>query len=170
MIDIILFLKNNLADHFALYFIPLYILGGRPAAVLSAQFLGYKMSFILPIVVMLDTLQIPMFYFLYSTISDRLVMKKLSERAEKKEKKLLGSKLFHWMQVMGAPGVVTITMLPVKGCGMWSGVLLAKLLNFPKPTSYSLLIAGSFLGCAFLLGLGEGLLKLLSLVMNELRT
>ena len=70
MMDLVLFLKNNLADHFVIYFIPLYIVGGRPIAILSAQFLGYRVSFLLPVVVMLDTLQIPLFYYLYDTISD----------------------------------------------------------------------------------------------------
>ena len=165
--DLVIFLKNNLAEHFVIYFIPLYIVGGRPVAILSAQFLGYKASFLLPVVVLLDTLQIPLFYHLYGTISDSLLARKLSERTIKRGNNLSKSKLFRWLQVMGAPGVVAITMLPIKGCGMWSGVLLSKLLKFSKPTGYPLLIGGSILGCAFLLGLGEGILKLWTLFMNS---
>ena len=71
------------------------------------------------------------------------------------------------MRVMGAPGVVVITMLPLKGCGMWSGVLLSKLLKFSRPASYPLLIGGSILGSALLLGLGEGILKLWALLMSS---
>lgn len=160
MIDLVIYLKSNLAEHFVIYFIPLYIVGGRPVAVLSAHFLGYKASFVLPVVVLLDTLQIPMFYFLYGTLSNSALLQKLHERTLHKEKRLHGSKLFRWLQVMGAPGVVTITMLPLKGCGMWSGVLLSKILRFPKPTGYGLLILGSIFGCAFLLGLAEFILKL----------
>lgn len=166
MIDLVIFLKNNLAEHFVIYFIPLYIVGGRSVAILSAQFLGYKASFLLPVVVLLDTLQIPLFYHLYGTISDSLLARKFSERTIKKGKNLSKSKLFRWMQVMGAPGVVAITTLPLKGCGMWSGVLLSRLLKFSKLTGYPLLIGGSILGCAFLLGLGEGILKLWILFMN----
>ena len=160
MSDVVMFLKNNLADHFVIYFIPLYILGGRPVAVLSGQFLGYKISFLLPVVVMLDTLQIPLFYELYRTVSNRIFIRKLLERAAKKEKSVRKSRFFHWMQVMGMPGVVAITMMPLKGCGMWSGVLLSKLLSLPKPTSYPLLIAGSLLGCILLFGAGEAILQL----------
>jgi uncharacterized membrane protein len=50
-------------------------------------------------------------------------------------------------------------MLPLKGCGMWSGVLLSKLLRLPKVISYALLIAGSFLGCLLILGAGEVILQ-----------
>ncbi|MBN1847756.1 MAG: small multi-drug export protein [Deltaproteobacteria bacterium] len=166
MVEIITFLKSNLADHFVILFIPLYILGGRPVAILSAQFLGYKVSFLLPTVVLLDTLQIPMFYYLYESVSKRAFFKRLSDRSQKKEKNLRKTKLFHWMQVIGMPGVVAITMVPMKGCGMWSGVLLSKLLGLSKQTSYPLLIIGSILGCAFLLGIGEAVLRLITIVAN----
>jgi len=166
MIDLVIFLKNNLAEHFVIYFIPLYIVGGRPVAILSAQFLGYKASFLLPVVVMLDTLQIPLFYHLYGAISGSLLARKFSERTIKKGKSLSKSKLFRWMQVMGAPGVVAITMLPLKGCGMWSGVLLSRLLKFSRPTGYPLLIGVSIFGCAFILGLVEGILIFWMLFIN----
>lgn len=166
MVELITFLKDNLADHFVIFFIPLYILGGRPVAVLSAQFVGYKMSFLLPTVVLLDTIQIPMFYHLYGAVSKQAFLRRLYDRSQKKEKSLRKTRLFHWMQVIGMPGVVAITMVPMKGCGMWSGVLLSKLLGLPKQTSYPLLIFGSILGCAFLFGIGEALLRLITFFAN----
>jgi len=167
MYDAILFLKNNLADHFAIYFIPLYILGGRPVAILSAQFLGFRAFFLLPVVVMLDTLQVPLFYYLYGRISNGLFMQKLYKRITKKEEGLHKSKFFHWIQLMGTPGVVAISMLPLKGCGMWTGVLLSKLLRLPKQVSYPLLIAGSILGCILIYGMGEAVLQLKDLFVNK---
>ncbi len=167
MYDAIVFLKNNLADHFALYFIPLYILGGRPVAILSAQFLGFRAFFLLPVVVILDTLQVPLFYYLYGRISNGLFMQKLYKRITKKEQRLHKSKFFHWIQLMGTPGVVAISMLPLKGCGMWTGVLLSKLLRLPKQVSYPLLIAGSILGCILIYGMGEAVLQLKDLFVNK---
>jgi len=167
MYDAIVFLKNNLADHFTIYFIPLYILGGRPVAILSAQFLGFRAFFLLPVVVMLDTLQVPLFYYLYGRISNGLLMRKLYERTIKKEERLHKSKFFHWIQLMGTPGVVAIAMLPLKGCGMWTGVLLSTLLRLPKQASYPLLIAGSILGCILIYGMGEAVLQLKDLFVNK---
>lgn len=167
MLDSITFLKNNLADHFVIYFIPLYVLGGRPVAILSAQFLGFKFSFLLPVVVMLDTLQIPLFYHVFGTISNSLFMRKLYERTTKKERTLHKSKVFRWVQLMGTPGVVAITMMPLKGCGMWSGVFLSKLLRLRKETSYPLLIVGSILGCIFVFGIGEAILELKALFVDN---
>jgi uncharacterized membrane protein len=167
MVDVIIFLKNNLEDNFVFYFIPLYILGGRPAAILSAQFLGRKIFFLLPVVVMLDTLQIPFFYHLYNTVSNRIVIKKFYKRSEKRIHRLKQSKFFKWLQFLGKPGVIAISMLPFKGCGMWSGVLLSKLLKLPRQTSYPLMIVGSLLGCLLLLGVGEAVLKIGAFLINK---
>lgn len=167
MVDAIIFLKNNLEDNFVFYFIPLYILGGRPAAILSAQFLGRKIFFLLPVVVMLDTLQIPFFYHLYNTVSNRIVIKKFYKRSEKRIHRLKQSRFFKWLQFLGKPGVIAISMLPFKGCGMWSGVLLSKLLKLPRQTSYPLMIVGSLLGCLLLLGVGEAVLKIGAFLINK---
>jgi uncharacterized membrane protein len=167
MVDVIIFLKNNLEDNFVFYFIPLYILGGRPAAILSAQFLGRKIFFLLPVVVMLDTLQIPFFYHLYNTVSNRIVIKKFYKRSEKRIHRLKQSRFFKWLQFLGKPGVIAISMLPFKGCGMWSGVLLSKLLKLPRQTSYPLMIVGSLLGCLLLLGVGEAVLKIGAFLINK---
>lgn len=157
MWDAVAFLKENLADHFVIYFIPLYVVGGRPVAVLSAQLLGYKISFLLPVVVLLDTLQIPILYHLYGSIGANALVQRLRKRTEKREKSLRSTRIFRWMQLMGMPGIVAIAMTPMKGCGMWSGVLLSKMLNLPKPRSYPLLILGSLLGTFFVYGIGEAL-------------
>ena len=85
------------------------------------------------------------------------------KRSGKKEQRLRKSKVFNWATVMGVPGVIVITMLPLKGCGMWSGVLLSKLLGLPKTTGYLLLISGSILGCGIVFGLGEAVLELWTL-------
>jgi len=167
MVDAIIFLKNNLEDNFVFYFIPLYILGGRPAAILSAQFLGRKIFFLLPVVVMLDTLQIPFFYHLYNTVSNRIVIQKFFKRSEKRIHRLKQSRFFKWLQFLGKPGVIAISMLPFKGCGMWSGVLLSKLLKLPRQTSYPLMIVGSLLGCLLLLGVGEAVLKIGAFLINK---
>jgi uncharacterized membrane protein len=110
-------------------------------------------------VLLLDTLQIPFFYHLYDSISNSRILRKLHDKAEKKEVHLRKSRIFQWVQLLGTPGVLTITMLPLKGCGMWSGVLLSKLLRLPKVISYALLIAGSFFGCLLILGAGEVILQ-----------
>jgi len=160
MTELILFLKDNLAEHFVIYFIPLYYLGGRPIALISAQLIGHKISFLLPVAILLDTLQIPIFYHLYGSISNSAFILKLSPRRKQKEAKRQKTRLFQWVQTWGAPGVIVITMLPLKGCGMLSGFILSKLLQLPKTRVYLLLVLGSLIGCGILFGLGEVILEM----------
>ena len=159
MNEIVLFLKNNLAEHFVFYFIPLYYLGGRPIALISAQLLGHQPAFLFPVAVLLDTIQLPFFYHLYGSISNSSLMQKLYQRGRKKEQAKRSSKLFRWLQAFGSSGVILIATLPLKGCGMLSGFILSKILRLPKTQGYLLLIVGSILGCAILLGIGELVLK-----------
>ncbi len=161
MVDLIVYLKQNLSEHFFLYFVPLYIVGGRPVAIISAQMLGFGAAFLLPVVVLMDTLQVPLFFLVFDTVSNRPFVKKMRERWQQKEKKLTETKFFQRMQVAGIPGVLAITILPLKGCGMLSGFILSRILRLTKPVSYIFLIAGSIIGCVLLLGAGEGLLRLI---------
>jgi len=167
MTELIIFLKDNLAEHFVIYFIPLYYLGGRPIALISAQLLGHKISFLLPVAVLLDTLQIPLFYHLYGSISKSAFIQKLSARRKEKDAKRQKSSLFQWVQALGMPGVIVITTLPLKGCGILSGFVLSKLLGIKKPRVYLLLILGSILGCSILFGLGEVILEVWKLMTKR---
>ena len=168
MTELILFLKDNLTEHFVIYFIPLYYLGGRPIALISAQLIGHKISFLLPVAVLLDTLQIPIFYHLYGSLSNSAFIRKLSARRKQKEAKRQKTRFFQWVQVWGTPGVIVITMLPLKGCGMLSGFILSKLLRIPKTRVYLLLVLGSIIGCGILFGLGEIILKSWDLFVRKL--
>ena len=157
------FIKEHLADNFVIYFPLLYIFGGRPVAILSALAVDFSIYLVFPAVVILDTFQIPMFEYIYGSVSKQPLVVKIIHRAQKRAARLGTSALLKRLTCLGPLGVVTITLLPLKGCGMWSGVLMAKLLNLPKPKSYPLLILGSILGCLLLVGAGEALLLFLGL-------
>jgi len=167
MTDLIIFLKDNLAEHFVIYFIPLYYLGGRPIALISAQLLGHKIAFLLPVAVMLDTLQIPIFYHLYDSIFKRPFMQKLADKGKRKESRQKQSRLFQRLRNLGMPGIIIITMLPLKGCGILSGFILSRLLLMTKTMAYALLIIGSILGCLMLLGMGELILESWNYLTNK---
>lgn len=161
MSETVLFLKTHLADHFAIYFVFLYTFGGRPVAIVAALAVGISLFSLIPFVVALDTIQIPIFYYLYQTVSKRSFIRKLSMRSKRRIVRLQRSGLARRLAYLGPPGVVAITMLPLKGCGMWSGVLLSRILKIPIPKSYTLLVTGSLLGCLLVAGVGEALLQLI---------
>ena len=160
------FIKAHLGDNFVLYFPLLYIFGGRPGAILSALAVNFSIYLVLPAVVIMDTFQIPMFHYIYGTVSRHSVVQKIIRRADRRKARLSGSRLMRYLSRLGPLGVVTITSLPLKGCGMWSGVLMARLLRLGQPKSYTLLIVGSVLGCLLLVGAGEALLLLLGMPAN----
>ncbi|MGD9365032.1 MAG: small multi-drug export protein [Desulfobacteraceae bacterium] len=162
MSETVLFLKSHLADHFAVYFILLYTFGGRPVAILAALAVDISVYCLIPFVVALDTFQIPVFSYLYQTVSNQGAVRKWSQRSKKRIAWLQRSALAQRLAVLGPPGVVAITMLPLKGCGMWSGVLLSRLLKIPMLKSYSLLVLGSFLGCLLVAGAGEAIFQLIA--------
>ncbi|MCU0578584.1 MAG: small multi-drug export protein [Desulfobacterota bacterium] len=143
-----------LKEYYLFHFFGLYILGGRPAALLSAQWLGQDLFFFLPLVVALDTLQIPLFYRVYEGMIRFPGLARLKTRLEKRRDGARLSRSWQFWSAWKGGGVFLITALPVKGGGMWSGVLMAFSLQIPKQVSYPLLIGGSTSGCLLLLLFG----------------
>lgn len=149
-----------LKEYYLFHFFGLYILGGRPAAVLSAQWLGQNLFFFLPLVVVLDVLQVPLFYRAYEGLLRFPGLSRLQPWLEKKREGVRRSRAWRAWSAWKGLGVFLITTLPVKGGGMWSGVLMAFSLQIPKNVSYPLLIGGSVAGCLLLLTVGGALGRL----------
>ena len=162
--DSVLWLQQHLHEHSLLYFIALYVVGGRPVAILTASFFRLNMLFFFPLVVFMDILQVPCFYYLYEHTFTSKRLKGLSNYFQKKGEVAKDRGIFKRLKALGSVGVVLLTMLPVKGGGMWSGVFLAHIIAMPKKTSYTWLIAGSLLGSLMFLGLGDGLIRLYHLI------
>jgi uncharacterized membrane protein len=144
-------------EYYLFNFFALYIFGGRTAAILSAQWLGQSLLFFFPLVVFLDILQIPLFYRAYEGLFRLSFLSRLGPWLERRRQGLHESWAWRIWSAWRGLGVFLITLLPVKGGGMWSGVLMAFSLKIPKRASYPILISGSVVGCLLLLGLGETL-------------
>jgi uncharacterized membrane protein len=162
--DLIHWLQSHFHDHHFLYFIALYIGGGRPVAILTARFFGLNLLWFFPLVVLMDTLQIPCFYYLYEYTFASGRLSRLSSYFQRKAALARGRSSFHTLKALGQVGVVLLTMLPVKGGGMWSGVFLAHVMGLRKRTSVPLLVGGSVLGSLLFLGLGDSLVRLWHLI------
>lgn len=141
-------------QYYLFYFFGLYVLGGRTAAVLSAQWLGQDLFLFLPLVVALDALQIPLFYKAYEGLIRIPGLSRLRPWLERRRAGFIRSRSWRFWSAWKAIGVFAITVLPVKGGGMWSGVLMAFSMQLPKKMSYLILIGGSAAGCLLLLIMG----------------
>ncbi len=141
-------------------FVVLHALGGRAASIVTARLAGFDMSLYLPLAVCLDMVQVPLFFLLYEEGSQRIFfLKRLVDRAQRQKEKLASSRLYGRLALGGQLGVLIVTLLPIKGGGMWSGVLLAHLMKLERGRSYLLLFAGSLLGAFLLVGLSDLILK-----------
>jgi uncharacterized membrane protein len=161
--EMVAYLKQHMADNLAIYLFMAYIVGGRPGAILAAMAAGLSVFLIVPAVWFMDTTQIPIFYFLFGTLSRRPLARRLSERFRERTARIRDSGLLRRLQCLGPPGVIAVAMLPFKGCGMMSGVLMSKILRLPPARAAVLLTAGSLAGCLLIAGAGEVLLQLIGL-------
>jgi len=162
--DSLLWLQQHIHEHSLLYFIAIYVVGGRPVAILTASFVKLNLLFFFPLVVFMDILQVPCFYYLYEHTFTNQRFKRLSGYFQRKGEAAKDRGFFQRLKTLGGVGVVLLTMLPVKGGGMWSGVFLAHITGMRKKTSYPLLVVGSLLGSLMFLGLGDALIRFYHLI------
>ena len=162
--DSVVWLQQHIHEHSLIYFIALYIVGGRPVAIVTASLFRINLLLLFPLVIFMDTLQIPCFYYLYEHTFTSERLQRLSGYFQRKGKVAKEQRFFKRLQAFGHVGVLLLTMLPMKGGGMWSGVFLAHIIGVPKKKSYTLLISGSILGSLMFVGVGDGLLRVWHLI------
>lgn len=162
--DSVVWLQQHLHEHSLLYFIALYTVGGRPVAILTASLFRLNLLLFFPLVVFMDTVQVPCFYYLYEHTFTSARLQRLSGYFQRKGKVAKERRFFQKLQAFGDAGILMLTMLPMKGGGMWSGVFLAHIIGVPKKKSYTLLMSGSILGSLMFVGVGDGLLRFWHLI------
>ncbi|NVM22237.1 MAG: small multi-drug export protein, partial [Desulfobacterales bacterium] len=133
-------------------------------AILTARLFGLNLIWFFPLVVLMDTLQVPCFYCLYEHTFTSERLRRFGDYFRRKGDMAKGRRFFRMLRGLDRAGVVLLTMLPVKGGGMWSGVLLAHFIGLPKRTSFPLLVGGSILGSLLFVGVGDGLIRLWRLI------
>lgn len=79
----------------------------------------------------------------------------LQHKADKIEQKMKGSALADRLIKIGKAGTLVITAVPFAG-GVWSGVVLAKILQLDNEQTYWLVGIGSVIGCLIFLLAAEG--------------
>jgi len=142
---------------FILSFLILYAAGGRKIAIPYGVAFTNSWVLITVLALALDFMQIFFFYFIYSKSTEKIkILKKFGAKTKKKLKK---SKVLAWARKFGSLGVFALSTLPSFGGGIWSAVLLAFVLKIDKKISYSLILAGSLIGIAFLALLSHGVIQ-----------
>ena len=150
------YLKEVLYNHPYWIFIILHMTLGRGASILYGVLRGLNILYFLPLGVFFDMFQVWPLYLLYETTESRMpFIRKLKDRMNKRENKFLQSRIFKRARTLGHLGVTLVAILPVKGCGMWSSILLAHILKIKRSRAYLLFFIGSIIGCLILVGIGD---------------
>jgi uncharacterized membrane protein len=115
------------------------------AAVLS--FIGSM----IPVPIILFTIR-PIFNYLKGTRFFRRLVNNLTHKSLHK-----GGKI----QKYGAWGLILFVAIPLPGTGVWSGSLIAALLDMRLKWAFPAILVGNLLAGVFIMGLSNGLLKVI---------
>jgi uncharacterized membrane protein len=129
-----------------LIFLFTYIVSSRIFSVPVALALHFPHYVVFTMVFVLDMLQVPMFYRIFSKgIPQVWFIRKLFSFLPSQEK-VENSKLGKLAQHLGGIGITLITASPSFGGGIWSGVLIAQMLRMDYKKSFFYIGLGSLIG------------------------
>jgi uncharacterized membrane protein len=162
--ELILWLQRYIMDHSFSFCMLLYATGGKPAAFIAATAVGLNLLWFFPLIMIMDALQIPCFYYLYIHIFRHKHIRRVRDRLQVILDSRSKQRSFIVLKRLGPLGVLFLSMLPIKGGGIWSATLLAYITGQSMKTTFPLLIFGSLLSGLIFVGLGDGLLSLWHLI------
>jgi uncharacterized membrane protein len=129
---------------------------GRTASVVFAIISHLPLQFYLPLALVYDFLQIPVYGHILESSSRipflRWVGKRVKQTSENWQKGKLVQKVSSW----GDVGIVLLCALPIRGFGVLSATILSYLLGKNKLKGTILLLMGSLLGILLTLGITKG--------------
>ncbi len=129
---------------------------GRTASVVFAIVSHLPLQIYLPLALVYDFLQIPVYGHLLESSSRipflRWVGRRVQRASEGWQKRKLVQKVSSW----GDVGIVVLCALPIRGFGILSATILSYLLGRNRVRGTILLLAGSILGILLTLGITKG--------------
>ena len=121
-------------------------------APIHAAFIAFLGSMI-PVPFILFTVR-PLFNYLKTTKTFRKLVDKLTTRSLHKSSGRI--------QKYGVWGLILLVALPLPGTGVWSGSLLAALLDMRFKLAFPAILVGNLIAGILIMGVSEGLFKVIS--------
>jgi uncharacterized membrane protein len=129
---------------------------GRTASVVFAIINYLPLQIYLPLALVYDFLQIPVYGYLLESSSRipflRWVGRRVQRASEAWQKRKFVQKVSSW----GDVGIVVLCALPIRGFGILSATILSYLLGRNRVRGTILLLMGSILGILLTLGITKG--------------
>ncbi len=118
------------------------LIGNRIVAVFVGVWLHLPTQLLLPLLISLDLIQIPLYYWLYensATVLARLPSRVGRWFARDRTSSFMG----RWTSSLGGLGVMIVAALPTFGGGIWTATFLAYGLKMRKGIGYAWMTLGS---------------------------
>lgn len=145
---------------FLLSFLGVYLVGGRKVAVPYGIAFSNSVLLVILITLALDLLQVPFYYFIFSSISEKIpLIRRFRINQEMRIKKF---KVWKLALKYGKIGVLVVALLPSFGGGVWTAVLLSFILKLDKKISFLLIFLGSLVGITILALCTQGIISLIA--------
>lgn len=129
---------------------------GRTASVVFAIINHLPLPIYLPLALVYDFLQIPVYGYILESSSRipflRWLGRRVQQASEAWQKRKFVQKVSSW----GDVGIVVLCALPIRGFGILSATILSYLLGRNRVRGTILLLAGSILGILLTLGITKG--------------
>ena len=129
---------------------------GRTASVVFAIINHLPLPIYLPLALVYDFLQIPVYGYILESSSRipflRWLGRRVQQASEAWQKRKFVQKVSSW----GDVGIVVLCALPIRGFGVLSATILSYLLGRNRVRGTILLLAGSILGILLTLGITKG--------------
>lgn len=133
-----------------------YAAAGRTGAITACLLLGIRPWQTLVVAVVLDFVQIPVCGLLLEASQRRMTRPGrfydwVRRKSEKLHKRILSSSFWKWLVRFRSLSVVTVSMLPIRGCGIFSACALAFMFGWSRLQSTCLIMFGSLAGACITL-------------------
>jgi uncharacterized membrane protein len=133
---------------------------GRTASVVFAIINHLPLHIYLPLALVYDFLQIPVYGHLLESSSRIPFLRWLGARVQRASEAWHQRKLVQKVSSWGDIGIVVLCALPIRGFGVLSATILSYLLGRNRVRGTILLLMGSILGILLTLGITKGAMDL----------
>jgi len=137
---------------------------GRSFSVLFAIFNQMPVFLYFPLALAYDYIQIPVYGIVLEHSSRRFFpVRWLKSRSDRVLGRLDERPILKRVMALGDVGLILLSALPIRGFGILSGSIVSFFLRKGKFEGTVLLMTGSFIGIFIIMGIAEGIFKIISL-------
>lgn len=137
---------------------------GRSFSVLFAILNQMPVFIYFPLALTYDYVQIPVYGMLLEQSSKKFfVVRWLTHKTDKMISSLNERPLLKKVMSLGNVGLILLSALPIRGFGILSGSIVSFFLKKGKMEGTILLMTGSFIGVFIIMGIANGVFKLITL-------